>query len=240
MNGIIGFTSLLADPGLSAGEKREFISIIQKSSERMLNTVNDLIDISKIETGQMQTVYSTVNVNQQLQTLLDFFGLQAKVKNLNLKLNYKITNDDAIISVDVAKFDSILTNLIKNAIKFTDSGTIEVGCSKEGNFMHFYVSDTGIGIPKNRQEAVFKRFEQADINDSRALQGSGLGLAIVKAYVEMLGGKIWLESQEGKGSVFNFTLPVYKVEHTLKIDNKMDFNTNSKLDNRKLKTNQAK
>jgi signal transduction histidine kinase len=117
-----------------------------------------------------------INVNQQLQTLLDFFVLQAKEKNLTLKLNNKINIDDANISTDVTKFDSILTNLIKNAIKYTDYGTIEVGCSCEGNLFHFYVSDTGIGIPKHRQEAVFKRFEQADINDSRAMQGSGLGL----------------------------------------------------------------
>jgi CheY-like chemotaxis protein len=88
----------------------------------------------------------------------------------------------------------------------------------------FYVSDTGIGIPKHRQEAVFKRFEQADINDSRAIQGSGLGLTIAKAYIEMLGGKIWLESQEGKGSVFNFTLPANRVNQTLKTDNKSDSN----------------
>jgi PAS domain S-box-containing protein len=224
MNGIIGFTGLLAEPGLSVEEKREFISIIQKSSERMLNTVNDLIDISKIETGQMQMVFSMINVNQQLQTLLDFFVLQAKEKNLTLKLNNKINIDNANISTDVTKFDSILTNLIKNAIKYTDYGTIEVGCSCEGNLFHFYVSDTGIGIPKHRQEAVFKRFEQADINDSRAIQGSGLGLTIAKAYIEMLGGKIWLESQEGKGSVFNFTLPANRVNQTLKTDNKSDSN----------------
>jgi len=210
MNGILGFTNLLAEPDLTAAEKRGFIGIIQKSSERMLNTVNDLIDISKIETGQMPLVYSAINVTCQLQTLIDFFVLQAREKNLILKLNNKLSNDNDIFSTDVTKFDSILTNLIKNAVKFTDSGTIEVGCSSDGNFLQFYVSDTGIGIPKHRQEAVFKRFEQADITDSRALQGSGLGLAIAKAYVEMMGGKIRLDSEEGKGSVFCFTLPLHQ------------------------------
>jgi signal transduction histidine kinase/PAS domain-containing protein len=235
MNGILGFTNLLAETNITAEEKREFISIIQKSSERMLNTVNDLIDISKIETGQMQTVYSKINVNQQLQTLIEFFVLQAKEKNLTLKFNNKITNYDTVISTDVTKFDSILTNLIKNAIKYTDSGTIEVGCSNEGNYLLFYVRDTGIGIPKHRQEAVFKRFEQADINDSRAMQGSGLGLAIAKAYVEMLGGKIWLESQEGKETVFSFTLPNYTVEQTPQTDYKADLSVPHKINNRKLK-----
>ena len=210
MNGILGFTNLLAEPDLTVAEKRDFIGIIQKSSERMLNTVNDLIDISKIETGQMPLVYTAINVTCQLQTLIDFFVLQAREKNLILKLNNKLSNDKNIFSTDVTKFDSILTNLIKNAVKFTDSGTIEVGCSSDGNFLQFYVSDTGIGIPKHRQEAVFKRFEQADIADSRALQGSGLGLAIAKAYVEMMGGKIRLDSEEGKGSVFSFTLPLHQ------------------------------
>ena len=210
MNGILGFTNLLAEPDLTVAEKRDFIGIIQKSSERMLNTVNDLIDISKIETGQMPLVYTAINVTCQLQTLIDFFVLQAREKNLILKLNNKLSNDKNIFSTDVTKFDSILTNLIKNAVKFTDSGTIEVGCSSDGNFLQFYVSDTGIGIPKHRQEAVFKRFEQADITDSRALQGSGLGLAIAKAYVEMMGGKIRLDSEEGKGSVFCFTLPLHQ------------------------------
>ena len=102
---------------------------------------------------------------------------------------------------------AILTNLVKNAIKYTENGTIEFGCFKKGDFLEFYVKDTGIGIPKDRQEAIFERFIQADIADKMARQGAGLGLSISKAYVEMLGGKIWVESEEGIGSTFYFTLP---------------------------------
>lgn len=216
MNGIIGFTSLLADPGLTAREKNEFISIIQKSSERMLNTVNDLIDISKIETGQMHVTYSALNVNQQLHTFFDFFVLQAREKNIELKLNSQITSEEGNIYTDVNKFDSILSNLIKNAIKFTDAGVVEFGCSRKDNVLHFYVRDTGIGIPKHWQKAVFNRFEQGEISNYRASDGSGLGLAITKAYVEMLDGKIWLESEEGKGTVFYFTIPAGKAEKSSK------------------------
>jgi signal transduction histidine kinase len=102
---------------------------------------------------------------------------------------------------------AILTNLVKNAVKYTESGFIELGYEKKGDYLRFYVKDSGIGIPQNRHEAIFERFIQADIEDKMARQGAGLGLSISKAYVEMLGGKIWVESVEGKGSDFWFTLP---------------------------------
>ena len=104
-----------------------------------------------------------------------------------------------------------MTNLVKNAIKYTEEGSIEIGYSKKDSFLEFYVKDTGIGIPRDRQEAIFERFIQADIEDKMAYQGAGLGLSISKAYVEMLGGKIWVDSEEGKGSIFYFTLP-YQTE----------------------------
>lgn len=116
------------------------------------------------------------------------------------------------VQTDPTKFNSILTNLIKNAIKFTDAGYIKVGCKKNPEEIQFYVEDSGIGIPEDRKEAIFNRFEQADIGDSRAYQGSGLGLSIAKSYTEMLGGRVWLESEPGKGSTFYFTIPGYTGE----------------------------
>ena len=101
----------------------------------------------------------------------------------------------------------ILINLISNALKFTEIGTIQVACELENNKLKFYVRDTGVGIPKDRQQAIFERFVQADISDKRAYQGAGLGLSITKAFVEMLGGKIWVESEVHVGSVFHFTIP---------------------------------
>lgn len=208
MNGIIGFTTLLAEPGLNDDEKLQYISIIQKSGQRMLNTVNDLIDISKIETGQAVVVKSVTNIKDQLANLFSFFVPEAKEKGLEFILNDRIQSEFAMIETDVAKMDSILTNLIKNAIKYTDKGTITIESKIDNNLFNFSVSDTGIGIPTNRQTAVFNRFEQADIADTRALQGSGLGLTITKAYVEMLGGKIRLESTEGIGTTFYVSIPV--------------------------------
>ncbi|MBN2638110.1 MAG: response regulator [Bacteroidales bacterium] len=206
MNGILGFTDLLNDPCFTGEEKQNFISIIQKSGQRMLNTVNDLIDISKIETGQMTLVFNQINILEKVHTLFYFFEPEAKEKGIELILNCNLAPEMGVIKTDTSKFDSILTNLIKNAIKYTDSGSVEVGCSRSLNTISFYIRDTGIGIPANRHQAIFKRFEQADINDKRAFEGSGLGLTIVKAYVEMLGGNIWLESEEGKGSTFYFTI----------------------------------
>jgi PAS domain S-box-containing protein len=208
MNGILGFTNLLSEPGLTSTEVREYIKIIQKSGERMLNTVNDLIDISKIETGQMQVVHSETSVKEQILSLYNFFYPEAAEKRLSFILKDDITPDNVMIRTDIAKLDSILTNLIKNAIKYTEKGTIEIGASLIKNKLDVYVKDTGIGIQPDRHEAVFNRFEQADFGDTRAFEGSGLGLAIVKAYIEMMGGKIELKSQPGEGSVFSFFIPV--------------------------------
>jgi CheY-like chemotaxis protein len=135
-----------------------------------------------------------------------------------MKLFFKksLPEKDAIINTDREKIFAILTNLVKNAIKYTHAGFIEFGYRLISNdnlpFVEFYVKDTGIGVPADRQEAIFERFIQADVVDKLARQGAGLGLAIAKAYVELLGGRIWIESEEGQGSVFRFTIP-YNAVH---------------------------
>lgn len=207
MNGILGFTELLSDSNFSGEEKQNFIKIIQKSGQRMLNTVNDLIDISKIETGQMSVVLTPANVKEILFSQYSFFQPEAEEKKLKFILNDQLQQSESLVSTDVVKLDSILTNLIKNALKYTDLGSVEIGCYKQNEKLFFYVKDTGIGIPENRQAAVFNRFEQADVGDKRAYQGSGLGLTIAKAYVEMLGGKMELDSKIGYGSTFSFYIP---------------------------------
>jgi PAS domain S-box-containing protein len=208
MNGILGFAEILRQPGLTRGEREKFIDIIENSGQRMLDTVNDLVDISKIETGQVKMYITETNIKEQLGNLFDFFMPQARQKGLQLILKDMVPPSLAFVNTDRNKLDSILTNLIKNAIKFTPLGKIEVGCRQKGIFLEFYVRDTGIGVPHGKQAAVFKRFEQADIEGAASLQGSGLGLAISKAYVEMLGGEITLESQPGHGSLFSFTIPL--------------------------------
>jgi hypothetical protein len=207
MNGILGFADLLKAQDLSGEEQQEYIRIIKKSGDRMLNIINDIVDISKIESGQMKVSVSETKINEQTEFIYNFFKPETDKKGIQLLSVNGMTDEEAIINTDKEKVYAILTNLVKNAIKFTGNGSIEFGYLKKGKYLEFYVKDTGFGIPADRQKAIFDRFIQADIADSRAFQGAGLGLSISKAYVEMLGGEIWVESKEGKGSSFYFTIP---------------------------------
>lgn len=216
MNGILGFTNLLGNPSLSNEAMQSYIEIINKSGERLLGTVNDLIDIAKLETGQVNIVIDNTDINDILDTLFKFFQAECSAKGLQLRCQKGTSKKPLIIRTDEQKLNSVLTNLVKNAIKYTKQGFVEFGYRKlrKGNkeTLEFYIQDTGIGIPEDRQQAVFNRFEQADIDDRQAYEGSGLGLAIAKSLVEMLGGEIWLESSVGKGSTFYFTLPFITTE----------------------------
>jgi signal transduction histidine kinase len=211
MNGILGFTQLLKEPQLSGDKKDEFIQIIEKSGHRMLDTINDIINISKIEAGQVEVVNSEVSVSTLLGEQCDFFQREAESKGIELICKCSLSDDESRIITDRYKLESVLINLIKNAVKFTHQGEIVVGCTlkedTENKSMTFYVRDTGIGIPSDRIEHIFNRFEQADIEDKTAMGGSGLGLAISRSYVEMLGGKIEVSSKEGSGSTFTFSIP---------------------------------
>jgi signal transduction histidine kinase/ActR/RegA family two-component response regulator len=207
MNGILGFTELLKAGNISPEEQKNYVEIIEKSGIRLLSIINDIVDISKIEAGQMKVSHSTTNVEEQMQYLYTFFKPEAQDKGIQLILKSSLAVNKTIINTDREKLYAILINLVKNAIKYTVKGTIEFGYDIKGNTIEFYVKDTGIGISKDRQKAIFERFIQADFNDKMARQGTGLGLSIAKAYVELLDGKIWVESEPEKGSTFYFTLP---------------------------------
>ncbi|HEY5509399.1 MAG TPA: response regulator [Prolixibacteraceae bacterium] len=224
MSGILGFAELLKEPGLTGEEQQEYIKIIEKSGARMLNIINDIVDISKIESGLMEVSIKESNINEQIEYIYTFFRPEVEGKGMQLSYRNDLVSSESIIKTDREKLFAILTNLVKNAIKYTNKGSIEfgyvstgfsttdsLGSVSEPAELQFYVKDTGIGIHKDRQEAIFERFIQADISDKYAYQGAGLGLSISKAYVEMLGGKIWVESEEGKGSTFYFTIP-YNIE----------------------------
>lgn len=212
MNGILGFADLLKEPDLDGEKQKMYIEIIEKSGNRMLNIINDIISISKIEAGIMDVIISETNINEQLEFIYTFFKPEADAKGIGLKFDCELPYENAVVSSDREKIFAVLTNLVKNAIKFTFQGEISFGYKLTNNNkeIEFYVKDTGIGIPEDRLDAVFERFVQADITDKDAYQGAGLGLSISKAYVEMLGGKIWAESKVGKGSQFYFTLPYKK------------------------------
>ena len=233
MNGILGFTDLLKEPGLSGDEQQEYIKIIEKSGDRMLNTINDIMDISKIESGLTNVIISDTDINEQNESLYEFFKPEVEAKGMNLVLKNTLSGKEAVIKTDKEKFYAILTNLIKNSIKFTHEGSIEFGYAlkkvtepadktvSELVELVFYVKDTGIGIPKDKLQAIFERFIQADISKSRLYEGTGLGLSICKSYVEMLGGRIWVESVEGVGSTFYFTIP-YDIDKKEIIDSDSD------------------
>jgi hypothetical protein len=239
MNGILGFSSLLKEPKLTGQEQQKYINIIEKAGKRMLNIINEIVDISKIESGTMDIIMKETNINNQFDYILTFFNPEVKSSGLCLKLNRTISDENAIVTTDTNKLFAILVNLIKNAIKYTDEGIIEFGCDfvdiKNSKYLQFFVTDTGIGIAKDRQKAIFDRFVQAEIEDVQARQGSGLGLSITKAYVEMLNGEIWVESEEGVGSTFYFTLPYLPISKEKEVAIEENSSINEETSMKKLK-----
>lgn len=207
MNGILGFAELLKTPGLTGEEQQEYVKIIEKSGTRMLNIINDIVDISKIEAGLMKVDIKETNINEQIENIATFFNPEFEKTGLQFIVNNNTKEEELIINTDCEKIYAVFTNLIKNAIKFTNEGEIQLNYEIKDEYLEFSVKDTGIGIPKDRHIAIFERFIQADITDKMARQGAGLGLSISKSYIEMLGGKIWVESEEEKGSTFYFTIP---------------------------------
>lgn len=218
MNGILGFTELLKKPDLSGELQQKYIRMIEKGGARMLNIINDLIDISKIEAGQIKVNISRCYVNEVLEYLREFFTPEIVQKKMQIFCHYHLPEKYAVIQSDREKIIAILTNLIKNAIKYSESGTIdfgyrlktisgEKGSTNRRNVLEFFVKDTGIGIPPDKLKVIFERFMQVDNSDTRDFQGAGLGLAISRAYVEMLGGKIWAANNKNGGATFHFTVP---------------------------------
>lgn len=207
MNGILGFANLLKDPHLNDEDQQKYIDIINKAGDRMLNIINDIVSISKIEAGQIELNFKESNINEQFEYIHTFFKPEVEAKGLQFLFKDSLPSKKAFIKTDREKVFAVMTNLVKNAIKYTNQGTIQYGYKKKGNNLEIFVKDSGIGIPEDRLEAIFERFVQADIKNKRAYQGAGLGLSISKAYVEMLGGKIWVDSKVGIGSTFYFTIP---------------------------------
>jgi hypothetical protein len=238
MNGILGFAELLKMPDITQQMRDRYIHIIEQSGIRMMNIINDIVDLSKIEAGQENISLQETNINQVLKDLLVFFLPEARSKGINLSVTNSLSDESSTIVTDQTKLTQVLSNLIKNALKFTEKGSIEFGYNNvttsgrgtnpdkyrkktfpgffenftelkpEKTELEFYVQDTGEGIPQEQADIIFERFRQGSISPSRSYEGAGLGLSISKAYVEMLGGRIWVTSRPGEGSVFRFTLPV--------------------------------
>jgi len=217
LNGILGFTELLKEPELEDEQKMYYLNVLEKSGARLLNIINDIMCISKIESAQMTVSISEINVNEQMDEIFTFFKPEAEQKGLQIICSNTMRLYDIFIITDKEKLFAILTNLVKNAIKFTKKGSIEFGCGLTGSpnvtvgepvELEFYVKDTGIGIHPEQLGLVFERFRQASESINRKYEGAGLGLAISKAFVEMLGGSIRIESEFGEGTTIYFTLPL--------------------------------
>ncbi|MDD4385580.1 MAG: PAS domain S-box protein [Bacteroidales bacterium] len=206
MNAIIGFSEILLRPNLTKKKQALYTGVLNASCGQLLNVINDVLDISKIETGQVDTYESELNINKLLRNIQGLFHYNAKNKGNRLEIKPSLDDNECVIISDEAKLNQILSNLVSNAVKFTDNGLVEVSYSVINDFIEFSVLDTGIGIDKRDQKLIFERFRQAEAKPKKNFGGTGLGLSICKAFAELLGGSIGVESEIGKGSRFFFTI----------------------------------
>jgi PAS domain S-box-containing protein len=219
MNGVLGFSQLLKTPGISQEKMKEYIDIIILSGKHLITIIDDIIEIAKIDAGQIKVLKKVVNVNKVLADLFIFFnsGENVMIKNnVRLVLNAPLNDEDVTIMTDEVRFRQILSNLINNALKFTEKGSVEFGYKKHNGTLDLYIKDTGIGIHPSKHKLIFERFTQANPNTEKLYGGTGLGLAISKAYAQLLGGDILLESEPAKGSTFYFSVPYEKSSESIK------------------------
>jgi len=207
LNSIIGFSELLLDKEFGVDQHEEFARTINASGNGLLTIISDIMDLSKIEAGQVQINKTSFSVHKLIKQIQKEYLYKALEKGIELRLDPENLKDDFFIESDEQRLRQILINFVGNAIKFTEKGFIHIGFSTNENNVHFFVKDTGIGISEEYHQKIFERFRQVEVSHTRKYGGNGLGLAISKNLVEMLGGEIGLESNVGKGSTFYFTIP---------------------------------
>jgi PAS domain S-box-containing protein len=207
MNAICGFSKLLSHYNVDDQKRDSYIDIINSNAQQLLGIINDIVDISKIESGLITLTQSKFSINIMLDDLMNTFAIVLDSKKIDLFCKKGLPDNSCQIVSDEIKLQQIITNLLSNSVKFTQKGYIEYGYELAGNNLVFFVRDTGIGIPSDAIDIIFERFRQVEDATMDSRKGTGLGLPISKAYVELLGGKMWVESEEGKGSTFSFTIP---------------------------------
>jgi len=208
MNGIIGMTELTLDTHLT-DEQREYLSMVKTSADSLLAVINDILDFSKIEAGKLELDCTTFDLRESLEETIKAFGVRAGEKKLELVCDIGSDVPASVVG-DPVRLRQVLVNLLGNAIKFTDQGEIVLQAKvkhkgESGTELHFSIHDTGIGIPKDKQELIFEAFAQADGSSTRKYGGTGLGLTICNRLVSLMGGELWLDSEPGRGSTFHFT-----------------------------------
>jgi signal transduction histidine kinase len=208
LNGILGFLNIiLQTKSLSIRDRDTYVTFINESSNRLIKTINDIVEMSLIQAGQVVLSIFKTRISDIKEEIEVTFKSKAEEKGLAFYINNNLPENLDYIFTDNTKLNTILFNLISNGIKFTTSGLVELNIKKVDNFVVFSVRDTGVGISGNKQKVIFEMFMQADTSRTRQFEGQGLGIAIAKAYAEMLGGKIWVESEPGLGSIFSFSIP---------------------------------
>jgi hypothetical protein len=212
MNGIVGFSKLLLKDDLTKEQRKKYTDIINNGSQQLLTIIGDILDVSKIETGNIETYKTEFSVVDLIETIYETFIEQSVKKEVTLIRKIDIPHEKQLIYTDKTKLQQVIVNLLNNAFKFTDTGNITLSSSYRNNKYEFLVSDTGLGISSSKLDTVFDRFNKGEVDLTYKYSGTGLGLSISKAFVQMLNGKIWVESDLGKGSKFYFTLPFEEKE----------------------------
>ncbi len=229
LNAIMGFSGLLTEDELTSDKRNDFVSIILKSSNQLLNIVNDILTISSIETRQVKQNLTKSNVNQLIDILFAAFKEEADYNGLELKYHKGLTDNSAEVYTDTIKLHRILSSLISNALKFTKTGNVTFGydlkSGEEWECLLFFVRDTGVGIEKDRQQIIFEKFRKIDNKIGILNRGIGLGLSIAKAFTDIMGGRIWVQSEPGEGAVFYLEIPYKPIYEGKTMENKNVENT---------------
>ena len=221
LNGILGFSKILNKPNLNDAKKEHYINIIQNSGNQLMRIIDDILEISKLGTKQVKSYEKKICLNDLLLELFSIFDIKAKENKTPLYLNKELSDKESMILTDETKLNKILSNLLENALKFTNTGFIEFGYQLKNMELEIYVKDTGIGIKQESQKIIFERFSQEEKSLERNVGGLGLGLSIAKENAELLGGKITVQSEKGKGTTFFVTIP-YKPVKSNTENNKAD------------------
>ncbi len=217
MNAIVGLSGLLGDPETALADRVMFSKLIRENSNVLLQLIDDIVDISKIEAGQITMRPEACNLTALMNEIYESFMPQVRERKDEIEFVIKMDEEQRELHTvtDQHRLRQIITNLLSNALKFTEKGKVEFGCDlKEGNVILFYVKDTGAGMPADKLNIIFDRFSQLDASTHGQQRGAGLGLSISKSLAELLGGSIWAESEEGKGSCFYLSVPWHPVEKT--------------------------
>lgn len=215
LNAIMGFCNLVADPGVEPAEKAQFINIINQNIDALLELINDIFDIAQVESGSMEIEEEACNINDLLSAVQTYFNFEKGTvgkDNLQVKLNRANKDSGFSILTDKYKLRRTISNLVENALKYTEEGSIEIGyIYADSGMIEFFVKDEGIGFEQDKADVIFKSFRQVDDSSTRKYGGLGLGLTVAQKFTELMGGELWAESEPGKGSIFYFTIPYKKV-----------------------------